>query len=196
MPDHDTGLPDDIDQKIRINELSEELREVTGHEPVGWTSPDCPPELHEEFLKNMLAYEKAPFTTELERAKRDGCELPEASTLDDAQLSAKLAALIENLGKRRTFLYHTNHLSDRELYVWLRDRGLREEVPDMPVSPDYSYHLDVLGSYGPEDCLLYNRYYATEEQRAKDLREYPNTPMPPHEDPKYDRDRTLPSCGF
>lgn len=194
MSDNDPA--EDIDQKIRINELKEELREVTGREPTGLKSPDCGPALEEEFLRNMLAYESSPLTTQLEQVTRSGIELPETERLDDAQISAKLADLIARLGRRRTFLYHTNHFSDRELYEWLRERGLREEVPDVPVSPNYSYHLDVLGSYGEAEVDLYNRYYATEEQRQKHAREYPDWPLPPHEDPKYNRDATLPNCGF
>ncbi len=140
MPANDPDLPhesEDIDQKIRINELKEELREVTGREPTGMKSPDCTPALEEEFLRNMLAYESSRLTTQLEQVTRSGFELPETERLDVAQISAKLADLIARLGRRRTFLYQTNHLSDRELYDWLRERGLREEVPDVPVSPKF-----------------------------------------------------------
>lgn len=184
--------PEDIDQIIRLNELKEELREVSGQEPAAWTSPDCPPDVEEEFYRNMLAWERGPFVTQFDQLTRDGFDFPEAARLADAQLSAKLTELIARLTIMRVFLYHTDHLSDRGLYDWLRERGLRDEVPDMPVNPDACWHLDILGSYGDAEVDAFNQFYATEEQRREHARDYPDWPLPVHEDPKYDRDGSLP----
>ena len=117
--------PEDIDHKIRVNELKESIREVTGHDPMRFTAEDCPPEVEEEFLRQVLEYERAPLNTHTDQLKRDGIELPPASKLSDAKLAKKLHDLIQNLGTRRIFLYHTNHLTDRELYEWLREEGLK-----------------------------------------------------------------------
>lgn len=53
-------------------------------------------------------------------------------------------------------------------------------------------HLDVLGSCSEEDIILQMRYYADEQKRARFAAEFPDFPMPPHEQPPFDRDRRLP----
>jgi hypothetical protein len=40
--------------------------------------------------------------------------------------------------------------------------------------------------------FLYHKFYASEESRQRWLRDFPDEPMPPHEDPPYDRDGNLP----
>jgi hypothetical protein len=183
--------PMDIDQKIRINELREEIREVTGGKFSEGES-NAPPEIREQFLKQVLEYEKAEFTTHYDKLVRDGLDFPPAEKLDDKALVKKLKEVIQRLAEWNVSLSHTNHLSDRELYQWLREEGLREEVPDMPYNPCYFYGLDVLGSYGEEDVNLYNKYYASKKDRRKHAKEYPEWPLPAHVDPPYDRDKTLP----
>ena len=187
---------DDIDHKIRVNELKEEIREIAGTEPHAAISPDCPPEIEEAFFKQILAFEKSPYTTHFDMLKHDGFDFPEAEKLNDKQIAGKLSDLAVRLSKMHVFLSHTDHLSDREFYQWLRDDGLREEVPDMRGMPGGAWHLDVLGSYGEEQVNLYNKYYATEKQRRKHRKDYPDWPLPPHEDPKYDRDSKLPKGEF
>ena len=186
-------VPIDIDQKIRINELREELREMApGHFNEG-ASPDCPPDVQEQFLRQVMEYEKAEFITHFDKLVRDGFDCPPARDLNDSQLSAKLKALIEILASKYNMsLFHTNHLSDRELYEWLREVGLREDGPDLPPNPCYFQGMDILGSYGEEDVNVYNKYYASKKDRRKHAKEYPKWPLPPHVDPPYDRDRTLP----
>ena len=48
-------MKDDI--QIRIAKLKKQIEEATGETPVFGTAPDCPPEIEEAFLKNVLAYE-------------------------------------------------------------------------------------------------------------------------------------------
>jgi len=48
-------MRDDI--RIRIAKLKKQIEEATGETPSFGTAPDCPPELEEAFLKNVLAYE-------------------------------------------------------------------------------------------------------------------------------------------
>src|SRR5216117_4162875 len=103
-----------IDRQIRINRLQEEIKKVTGEEALFGQSPDCPPEVVERFLKQVLEIERAQSTTQLELLARQGIHLPSPDELDDAHLHDKLWELIRGLEKQNTFLYHTNHLSDRE----------------------------------------------------------------------------------
>jgi hypothetical protein len=48
-------MRDDI--QIRIAKLKKQIEEATGGTPVFGTAPDCPPEIKEAFLKNVLTYE-------------------------------------------------------------------------------------------------------------------------------------------
>jgi len=129
----------------------------------------------------------------LDLLAQSGLELPPPEALDDEQVTAKLWETIRALAMLRMFLYSTNHLSDRELYVELWHDVLREEGPVMPLSNDSACHIDLLGSGGEEDNLLYLRYYADEETRQRWAEDWPEDSMPASETPPYDRDRHLPA---
>ena len=90
--------------------------------------------------------------------------------------SANLYEYIEELADVGVFIYHTDHLSDDELYAFLTS----EETLAMQMSdPDKSFgglDLDVLGRYGPEERALHAKYYADDSP----------WPLP------FDRDRHLP----
>ncbi len=53
---------DDPERKKRIEELERQAGELTGGEMAGWKSPDLSPELEEDFLQSIVAYESAPWT--------------------------------------------------------------------------------------------------------------------------------------
>jgi hypothetical protein len=94
------------------------------------------------------------------------------------------------------FVEQTDHLSDRELYTHLWTDSLREETKAMPLAPNSAYHIQLLGSYSEEDMQLYLKYYADEAWRRQWHKDWPNDPIPPHEDPPYDRDRLLPKPDY
>ncbi|HXU39487.1 MAG TPA: hypothetical protein VN937_24240 [Blastocatellia bacterium] len=52
---------DDPKRQKRIEDLKRQAAELTGGEMAGWKSPDLTPELEEEFLKGVVAYESAPL---------------------------------------------------------------------------------------------------------------------------------------
>lgn len=183
----------DIDQKIRINELKESIKEVVGQEMTSGFSGDCPPDVREQFLESVLAYEKAAKeeTTASEMLKRNGLDLPPEAKLSDAQIAAKLKEIIARLAKKHVFVSHTNHLTDRQFYTWLLEHS--EGVPDFSKAKNGAYFLDIIGSYGKEEIEIYDRFYATEKERRKHKKEFPNSPLPPREKPVSDRDKTLPT---
>jgi hypothetical protein len=191
---------EDIDQKIRINELKHKLDDIAGKETPMFTSDDCPPDLQEAFLNSVVAYETAPVTTDFKRLRKEGVVLPPPDQLSDEDISTKLKELIDRMARRRTYVTHTNHLSERELYEYLWSDGLREEHAEMPgqTDPDFKggWCIDVLGSGSEEDSELYLKYYADEDYRKYWKKQFPKDKLPKHEDPPYDRDRHLPNMGF
>jgi hypothetical protein len=155
---------------------------------------DEPDDIEEEFQDRMAAYEREeprPLSVVLPEA---GVALPAPDELDALQLSAKLWELINGLALLGTFLHNTNHLSDRQLYAELWTDTLREPTVLMPDEPAFTFHIDMVGSGSEEDTLLYMKYYADEKQRRSWLKEWPGDRLPEHEDPPYDRDRTLPKA--
>jgi len=123
----------------------------------------------------------------------DGIALTAPDAMDDEALSAKLWEVIRGLAARRTYLYSTNHLSDRELYEHLWKDTLNEWTYAIDATMgDCACHLDLLGSGSDEHTFLHHKYYADEAEREDWVLRYPEDPMPDHVDPPYDRDRHLP----
>src|SRR4051812_49110106 len=91
---HDPLNLDAIDRAIRINELAEKASAM-GIEPE--VENDCPPEIEEQFLQNVMRYEEAPVGTRFEQLLSVGVELPPPEVLDDAALHAKLWEVINTL---------------------------------------------------------------------------------------------------
>ena len=187
---------DDASLRERIEELERKVNELAGGRMSSWKSDELDPEIHEEFLRNIIEYETAPWTTHQQQLEEAGIELPSPAELDDEQLKAKLWDVIEALGELRVFLQCTNHLSDRELYAELWGDLLREEVKAVAYDEYSAYHIDLIGSGSEEDIHLWMKYYADEESRRQWMDEWPDDEMPDHVDPPYDRDRLLPNAGY
>jgi hypothetical protein len=181
-----------IDRDIRINELTEQSRELgLGSSHV---DENCPPEAHEEFLRSVISYESAPIGSQFARLVKAGVELPVPDSLDEAALHAKLWEVINTLAKFETYVSHTDHLSDRQLYEHLWKDMLREETAMFPPGSGWRCYLDLIGGGSDEDIEIGLRYYDSEESRAHWASDFPGMVIPPHEDPPYDRDRHLPAA--
>lgn len=184
----------DPERRKRIDELQRRADELAGGEMVAWKSDELSPEMEEDFLRNVIAYESAPLTTHFRQLEEAGVELPAPETVDDERLTAKLWEVIEALSRIRVFLERTNHLNDRELYALLWSNELRDEIPAMPFDEYSAWHIDVIGSGSEEDTHLWMKYYADEDTRRDWLKDFADYEMPEHEDPPYDRDRHLPQA--
>jgi hypothetical protein len=191
-PDDPLGL-EPVDREIRVEKLRREIAEIAGGEAFSGKTADCEPEVEEAFLEHVLALETHGSVCPFDVLTGEGFALPPPGTLDDAALTAKLWELIRALAARRLFLHCTDHLSDRELYAWLWGDGLREELLGFGL-PEGNCHLDVLGGCSEADLILQMRFYADDEERARWAEEFPDFPMPPKEQPPYDRDRHLPQA--
>lgn len=183
------------ERRKRIDDLKRQADELAGGEMVSWKSDELSPEMEEDFLQSVIAYESAPLTTHHQQLEDAGVEVPDPETMNDEKLTAKLWEVIEALARMRVFLESTNHLSDRELYTLLWSEELREEIPAMPFDEYSAWHIDLIGSGSDEDTYLWMKYYADEKTRRDWLKDFADYDMPEHEDPPYDRDRLLPGAG-
>jgi hypothetical protein len=188
--------PDDIDQQIRINELKHRAEELAGGELFSHENPDAPPDVVESFWDHVVRYEEAEWTSQFEQLAEGGYVPPHPDDLTtDEQVHAALWELIRRLAARRTFLSHTDHLSDRELYEHLVFESLHERQKDVDI-PDMNCHLDVLGGCSEEDIENSMRYYADDEYRAQWQKDFPEYHMPAKVKPPFDRDRLLPKARY
>jgi hypothetical protein len=180
---------DEPSQEERINKLRAELEKLGGNTS---TLESMPADMEEEFLRHVLEYETAEQISLLRLLENAGLEVLAPETLDDDALKIKLKELIDRMASVGAYVLHTNHLSDRDLYDYLYGDALREETVLFPENPSYAYMIDLTGSGGEDDNLTYLKYYADEEYRRQWAHDWPNDPMPEHEEPPFDRDRFLP----
>ncbi|HVS83268.1 MAG TPA: hypothetical protein VHE60_16185 [Pyrinomonadaceae bacterium] len=184
---------DEPDQEKRIEKLRGELEKLGGSTS---HDSDLPADLEEQFLKHILEFETAEPSTLLQWLENSGLEVPSPDQLNDEQLRAKLWEVINRMASLGAYLHNTNHLSERALYSYLFDEGLREDTLLFPENPSFVYGLDLLGSGSDEDMQLYMKYFADDEYRKQWATDSPDFEMPPHEDPPFDRDKDLPKPPF
>ena len=182
-----------VDRGIRIGRLQDKVRELNGGNMlVGGSVADDRSAVVEAFWERVLAFETAPLGTNFAQLADAGIQMPPADDMTDTQLHAKLWEVIQGLADLQIFLSRTDHLSDRELYIKLRDDVLRHETEIMPPDPNSACHIDMLGGCSNEDIQTSLKYYDDEAERDYWHEEFPNDPIPDHEDPPYCRDRDLP----
>lgn len=184
-----TQFADEPDQEERIAKLRQELEKLGGN---AMSLESMPADMEEEFLRQVLEYETAEPISLFRLLENSGVEIPAPDHLDDQTLAIKLKEIVERMASLGAYLLHTNHLTDRELYVYLYVDGLREEAVLFPENPSYAYMIDLTGSGSEPDNHTYLKYYADEAHRKQWARDWPDDPMPDHEDPPFDRDRFLP----
>ena len=177
------------DQEQRIAKLRDEIKKLGGST---LSLEDMPADLEEEFLRHVLEYEMAEPISLFRLLENSGLELPAPDTLSDANMLPKLRETIECMASLGAYLLHTNHLSDRALYEYLYNDGLREEAVLFPENPSYAYMIDLTGGGSEEDNHVYLKYYADDEHRKQWTWDWPDDAIPEHEEPPFDRDRYLP----
>lgn len=181
----------DVDREIRIEKMKRELEELGSESMISGSFGDVSPELDEIFLERVLDFEKAEYDTNFNRLVQRGVEMVPPAELDDSNLHAKLQEVLQTLAEMRCFLHDTDHLSDRDLYTWLWTDGLREETPDM-VQLGGAWHTSPIGSCTDEDTAIFLKYYASEKERRRWKKDFPNDVLPPRCPLPNARDQTLP----
>jgi len=180
----------------KIEALKRRAAELCGGQMEAGSLDNYPAEVEEGFWKYVVDYEEAPWTTNFQQLENAGVSLPKPDSLTDEELTAKLWEVIQKLALLHVFIEQTDHLSDRELYSHLWTDSLREETKAMPVVAGSACHIQLLSSGSEEDNLLYLKYYADGDFRRQWHKDWPKDPIPPHEDPPYDRDRLLPKPDY
>ena len=193
MPDPNDDITppnhDETERRMNINRLKNEANELAEGKMTTSESDDAPSEALEEFWRNVVAFEKIPLTTLHRKLESDGIQMPADTELDDAELHLKLWEIIRWSADNGAVYENTNHLSDRELYIWLRDDYFHQREN---YAPGMIWHASPIGSYGPEDMVIYHHYYADEESRRDWAEQFPEDEMPPRQAPPFDRDSSLP----
>jgi hypothetical protein len=184
-----TQFAEEPNQEQRIAKLREEIKKLGGNT---MSLEEMPADLEEEFLRHVLEYEMAEPISLFRLLENSGQELPPPDELSDEHITTKLSGIISAMASLGAYLLHTNHLSDRALYEYLYNDGLREEAVLFPENPSYAYMIDLTGSGSEEDNQIYLKYYADEEHRKQWSRDWPDDIVPEHEEPPFDRDRHLP----
>ena len=77
-------------------------------------------------VDEFFALESAPSASVMDELEIRGGTFPHPDELTDEALPAMLWRMICSLACMRTFVLHTDHFSDRQLYVYLWRDGLRE----------------------------------------------------------------------
>ena len=180
---------DEPSQEERINKLRTELEKLGGNTS---TLESMPADMEEEFLRHVLEYETAEQISLLRLLENSGLAVSPPESIDNDALKIKLKEIIDRMASVGSYLLHTNHLSDRDLYEYLYHEALREETVLFPENPSYAYMIDLTGSGSEEDNRTYLKYYADEEYRRQWAHDWPDDRMPEHEQPPFDRDRFLP----
>ncbi len=184
------------ERRRHIDEMEEKLERHFGHHTSPVVAPDDTSESAERFLEQILAMEGVDEVPLFDVLVSGGTSLPPARDLDDVQVTVKLWEVIHNMALLGHYLTRTDHLSDRELYELLWNETLREPTSILPSDPDFCCHIDLLGGWSEEDTQIYLKCYAEQEERERWSEEWPEIPVPPHEDPPHDRDRHLPQPRF
>src|ERR1043165_8281913 len=126
------NFADEPSQEERIAKLRAELEKLGGST---MSLESMPADMEEEFLRHVLEYERAEPISLLRLLENAGLEVPAPDQLDDNSLPPRLQEVVQRMATLGAYLLHTNHLSDRELYVYLYQEGLREEAVLFPENP-------------------------------------------------------------
>lgn len=175
-------------RSMALPELTERLREM-GTEP--FCNDSLPVEVQEDFLRGILTFHTTPTIPLREALAEEGITVPPPGEVLSGELAARIREIVGGMARLRTYLIHTDHLSDEELYeeLW--------EMCEEPFRPGLAglCQVDLIGWETPQGAVDFLRFYATEEERRAWAEDGWADLMPRVAKPPYDRDRTLPHPG-
>ena len=177
---------------MRIAALRRRIQEAAGEEVLHGVSPDCPPDVEEMFLEQVLAFEQIGATPLFEQLVAAGVALPAPGQIADKTLAAKLDQMFAALAGLGVYVQSTDHLSDRELYELLWRETLRVPETTVPENPNITCLIDLVSTGSMEHNQIWLTYYASEEDREAWQADFPESPLPQKKKRPYYRDRGLP----
>jgi hypothetical protein len=117
----------DQNQAERIRKLEDELKRISEGDYLGWRSADCPPDIVERDLEDIVAFESVGSGPSLfEGLQQHGLDLPAPEKLDDRQITPKVIEVGMALFRLQIMLVGFQHLSPREFYSKLWNETLWE----------------------------------------------------------------------
>ncbi len=158
-------------EKNRVEGICEDQLAATGGESEGWRRP-------------------------IDELQSTGPTLLPPDELTDETMGAKLWELLHNLAGSGFYVLRSDHLSDREIYTELWQRGLRDEALLPGKCRTGGWFHDFIGSGSEEDIQISLRCYDSDEERARHAIDWPDIPLPPKEPRPYNRDWRLPKGPF
>ncbi len=114
-----------------------------------------------EYLSSILAWEKAPVLP-ISQWFEPELQAPHHPFLNDAELHQQLHQLIGRLYEKNIILFHTDHLSDRQLYC-LIVRDILSAQEKKVILPGKYLRWQCLDIVEDEESWL--RFYASEDER-------------------------------
>lgn len=192
----DDDPPEDEDAEPDPLGLADVDREIAAAQTE--SSPDAPPvdPAAAALEAKLRAAEPENWAPPAQQLAELNIPLLPPAEITDETLTPILWELLHNLALRGFYVLHTDHLSDRELYAELWERGLRDPAYLPGRNPRGGWFHDFLGSWGENEMQLWLRHYASDEQRAKHALEWPKDTLPPKEKPSCNRDWRLPKGPF
>jgi adenine C2-methylase RlmN of 23S rRNA A2503 and tRNA A37 len=132
-----------------------------------------------EFYGNLYG-RKFEVKTVHEWLAEGGYVAPEAP----ADVASELRTLLDHLANIGVVVEFADHLSDRELYLWL----IEQLGAHMALMPNNFLHMSPIGGCSEEDDQNYLTYYATDADRADRKARFPDEELPPKKELPYKRD--------
>ncbi|MDB6068546.1 MAG: hypothetical protein JWR26_4754 [Pedosphaera sp.] len=193
LPGDDDAQEDAEPDPLGLNAIDREIADAKAESTADALPFDQPDDDLDAQLRAMEPENWKPPAQEL---AKDNIPLLPPAEITDEMLEPILWVLLHNLAMRGFYVLHTDHLSNRELYAELWERGLRDPAHLPGRNPRGGWFHDFLGSWGDDDMQLWLRYYATDEERDKHAKDWPKDNIPPKEKPAFNRDWRLPKGPF
>jgi hypothetical protein len=104
-------------QTSRIEKLQEELNILSDGDSIFKVSPECPPDVLESGLEDILAFESVGSGISLfEGLQMHGMDLPRPDKMNESQSAQKVMEVLKALADLQIFLIGFDEMSAREFY--------------------------------------------------------------------------------
>ena len=186
----------ETDDPLGLNQVDREIRRELRKAASEEAGPARPLREEHEPFEHVAKFDQDGWQRPHEELARSGVVLLPPDELTDETVGSRLWELLHELACRGFYVLNTDHLSDREAYsnLW------REDLREPAILPGRSRHggwfHDFVGSGSEEHTQVWLRYFASDEARASHARDWPESPLPPRETPRFKRDWRLPKGPF